>query len=261
MIAYLVVLLFAVANAQYNGCSPPSGDFEINLYAGGNALFFYTDKLNTRTSFSPESFFFSDSLISSPTEGFQYAGVEGAPLEDEVRFTSNIYFSVSSTDGYPIFSSQVLYFGIDFNGLFDPTPSTLTVVAEAFDGTSYESSSATCNINPPDNGNIPEGYYYCDFYKASYSSINFDNIVDLTFYFTPACSAEAFCSQVEFSGEIGYFCNNNGFEESSTQFYECLAGAFESQSNLQTCPPGTACFCDLYEECSDGGLVSPCTTA
>jgi len=66
--------------------------------------------------------------------------------------------------------------------------------------------------------------------------------------FTPA----QVCSQFTFTNP-GYFCGTN-----KGGFYTCMNGPWAPLSSWQSCPAGTACWCDYGTECSNGGTESPC---
>jgi len=63
-----------------------------------------------------------------------------------------------------------------------------------------------------------------------------------------------FCSGMEWTGDIGYFCPF----QYSTFFIQCLNGEFEVQDAQFNCPAVTHCNCAPGTECSQGGTASPC---
>jgi len=65
---------------------------------------------------------------------------------------------------------------------------------------------------------------------------------------------QQYCSSQSFpTGTQGYFCSPD-----TNSFYQCLDGAFASQSSIHACPAGTTCSCFPGIECSSQG--SPCVS-
>jgi len=88
-----------------------------------------------------------------------------------------------------------------------------------------------------DNNTQPYNVY--SLYNAMYASQN-------------AQSAPDYCNTLNVpAGNQAYYCNSN-----QAGFFQCLSGAFTSQSAFTKCPAGTKCACDSQTECST--LGSPC---
>jgi len=137
-------------------------------------------------------------------------------------------------------------------GTYVQTPESLTpAVINSQDSLTQVSQSVIVLPPPPPvqvcgNG-IVEGTEDCD----GGSCCN----ADCTFSMTASC----YCARqnLDSNQAISYFCApSNG-----NQFYQCLQGAFASQSSVMNCAVGTACGCDVGSECSCEGYQSPCVTA
>jgi len=260
MLSSVVVALLLVAGVQSQGfsggCSAPTQNFNLDLYAGSNNLLFYVDKLNTIPSVSPgTAFVTNDALISSPTEGYQYVGSPGDRFIDQIHLGLNSYVIMSTNDEGPIFTNpDVQYFGMGFKNIYGTVPSSMSFTAEVFVSNSpnyIQVNNLPCNINGT-------GYIFCTLTKNELGGHLFDTstIISLRYNLFPQCSAQAFCSQVGWAeGSIGYFCDGTA---PTSNYYECLSGPFAPLSAVRPCAPGTYCNCAQFVECSDNNLVSPC---
>jgi len=249
----IISAILSIARGDNGGCNAgtSNGPYTLNLIAGGNAAFFYVDKLNQNPNSPAGSS--QDHLIQSPTEGYQYVGTPGGPLSVELKADSSSYAEFSATQtGEYIFSNQVLYFGFGLEGFYSPVPSTFSFIASATsNGNVYTAPSQTCTVGS-------NGYITCSVSKNAFSTgFDVSKVTSVTFTFEPSCvvSAQQFCAgQNVPEGDVEYFCNVDG-----SGFYECLSGAYAALSAEQPCGAGTSCSCGYGVECSQGGTVSPCT--
>jgi len=245
---------------ENGGCYFASGTFQMDLIAGQNEGFFYVDKLNQQASFNTANGpYYYDYLIQSPTEGYNFVGTPGGQIIDTLHedTTTYITFSVVNSGDY-LFSSQVNYFGVQISNIYTPSPVSFQFsVSVVSGGVVYTVGEDYCR-------DIVDGVITCDvpnlaFFSEGDVGFSISQVTSVTFTLYPSCAVtpQQYCSELDVPADgIGYYCANNG-----NSFYECLSGAFASQSNEQPCPPGTLCQCEAGEECSDGGLVSPCTSA
>eukprot|EP01114_Cavostelium_apophysatum_P022513 TRINITY_DN8171_c0_g2_i1.p1 TRINITY_DN8171_c0_g2~~TRINITY_DN8171_c0_g2_i1.p1 ORF type:complete len:848 (-),score=115.01 TRINITY_DN8171_c0_g2_i1:153-2696(-) len=69
---------------------------------------------------------------------------------------------------------------------------------------------------------------------------------------TTPVPGDEYCDQVTFETESAYYCRAD-----HSGYYYCVQSPYLSAEF--DCPTGTRCNCDVGEECSQGGTVSPCT--
>jgi len=141
---------------------------------------------------------------------------------------------VGSGCGYPSWT----YFGCndDSNGLLSSKTFTFTATA----GQYLFISIGAFSSNPTGTGHF---------------ALSVQNIPQTRAH-RETVDAYTFCSQ-QTIGEsgMGYFCGSD-----NTVFYQCLDGAFLSQSSILPCDEGTRCGCADGVECSCGMTSSPCVS-
>jgi len=238
---FLSILSYVVCDGYYGSCFYKYEQQEIGLVAGSNPAFYYVDQLNSAAyynhSFPILEIYYNDVLISSPTEGYNLVGTQGAPLflatweDNRVIAFGNPYFTFEvQEDNAYMFSSQVQYFGLRIQNIFTTIPNSLSCQTSFISGgvnrTLFNGAQTSCFFSSP-------GVYDCIQNDLSSFGPTFDITTISTIYFNiyPNCAAITTGSS---------YCANNGYMNciSSTQFETCSNGNWAAP---QSCESGTYC--------------------